>query len=153
MFRSLLFVFFNHRLTGFSPSAATHIAWWESNPRSHAVLWVCTTGLLHILRSYVSEGEGRKKIQAKKIPLRLELTVTLLLQGFPIYIRDRAKLFALLGLFLRYISIRLSWWPRTSQVDMSTGESVLPPSAEWNVAEVLGMIHTSQCSFTSFEPM
>lgn len=82
---------------------------------------------------------GGEKIQAKKIPLRLELTVTLLLECFPGYLRDRARLVALLGLFLRSISIRPSWSPGTSLVDMYAGKNVQAPNAERDFTEVLGM--------------
>lgn len=42
-----------------------------------------------------------EEIQAKKVPLRLELTITQLLKSlFFLYIRDVARFFALLGIFI-----------------------------------------------------
>lgn len=62
---------------------------------------VCIIGFLAytLIIKYLS---GRvEEIQAKKVPLRLKLTITQLLKSpFSLYIRDIARFFALLGVFI-----------------------------------------------------
>lgn len=59
------------------------------------ISFLAYTLIIKYLRGRVEE------IQAKKVPLRLKLTITQLLKSpFSLYIRDIARFFALLGVFI-----------------------------------------------------
>lgn len=122
---------FYYWLTGFSPSAATHIAWWESNQDGAQYL-----GLYH---QFLSTHYDRDLSEGRVGKIH-EVTVTLKLDCpfFPLYIRDRSRLFARLSLFLGRISMRLFWSPRiilhihVCKQECSISECRMELCSSWN---------------------
>lgn len=122
---------FHYWLTGFSPSAATHIAWWESNQDDAQYL-----GLYHQFLSthydhYLSEGRVGK-IQEFTVTLKLECP-------FSPFTFETGRGY-LLGwaFFSGRISMRLSWSPRIIQhihvckQEWSTSECRRELCSSWN---------------------